>query len=337
MFILAVIIGAFILYHFLPERIEEPEKADPKPRYVAVRETDTDWRSEFHANTESPAEIAFIDAMIDAFDLRPNYGALFSTNLRLDLQVEQGRFRTDFMVNRWLVVEIDGAAWHSSAEARSRDASRDQYFESLGYTVLRIPARVALYDAAETIRRVRAAVAIGKRSMPDAVRPARRSGLQRMAQTGSSIMQAIDNVNEYTRQARIVDPALLPAQSTFDRERKIIESALFNAREKRIEKDAGGCSNVDYRTRQQLDLERLINKYEYPSNFGYESPRFPEAPSASGEYADVIARRYQGICELREEFFERTRRKLSGNNVLKEDTLTILRGMNHNELARLIA
>lgn len=337
MVILAVVIGAFVLYHFLPERVEEPERADPKPRYVAVRDTDGDWQSEFRANTESPAEIAFMDAVIEAFNLRPRYGALFSDTLRLDLQVEQGRFRADFMLNQWLVVEIDGAAWHSSAEARARDAARDSYFESLGYTVLRIPARVALYDAAETILRVRAALAIGKRTMPEFVRPVPRTGLQRMAQTGSSIMRAIDHANEYARQSSVVDPALLPAKSTFELERKIIESAIFNARELRIEKDAGGSRNVDYRTRQQLDLERLINKYERPGYCAYNPPRFPDAPQANGEYADIIAQRYIGICELRNEFFERTRRRLSSDHVLKDDTLQMLRGNNQIDLAHLIA
>lgn len=78
--------------------------------------------------------------MIEAYQLAPRFGSLVGKDLKLDFQVEEGRYRADFLANDWLVIEIDGAAWHSSPEAQARDQLRDTYFEGLGYTVLRIPA-----------------------------------------------------------------------------------------------------------------------------------------------------------------------------------------------------
>jgi very-short-patch-repair endonuclease len=104
---------------------------------------------------DSPAEDAFLDAMAKAFDLRPADRCFRGNGLTLRMQVSVLRYRLDFLVDDTLVVEIDGAEWHSSLEAMARDHTRDKNLDELGYTVLRIPAKIALYDPDEAVRRVR--------------------------------------------------------------------------------------------------------------------------------------------------------------------------------------
>lgn len=124
-------------------------------RFPLISEADADWLQQVRNCTESPAEIAFLDAMVDAFKLVPRGRLLCGGNLTLRMQVEIQRYRLDFLVDETLVVEIDGAAWHSSDEAVERDRRRDAFLSEQGYTVLRIPARIALYQPAEAVRMVR--------------------------------------------------------------------------------------------------------------------------------------------------------------------------------------
>jgi len=117
---------------------------------------------------ESPAEEAFLDAMVEAFDLKTGPGAIEGRGLRLRNQVGMGQFRihqsstswqyrADFLIDERLVVEVDGAAYHSSSEAVERDRKRDSDFKREGYSVLRIPALVVFQNPKEAIRRVRSA------------------------------------------------------------------------------------------------------------------------------------------------------------------------------------
>jgi very-short-patch-repair endonuclease len=62
---------------------------------------------------------------------------------------------------RWpdqrLVVEADGAAWHSTQLAREDDAERQALLEAHGERVLRVTWAQALAEPAKTLARLRAA------------------------------------------------------------------------------------------------------------------------------------------------------------------------------------
>jgi very-short-patch-repair endonuclease len=114
---------------------------------------------------ESPAETAFLDAMVSAYALQTGPGAIEGRGLRLRNQISMGRlnihkwhassqYRADFLVDEKLVVEIDGVAFHSSPEAIARDQQRDADMRREGYTVLRIPAQVVFQNSGETVKRV---------------------------------------------------------------------------------------------------------------------------------------------------------------------------------------
>lgn len=115
-------------------------------------------KAQFRRTSESPAEEAFFDAMQKHFNLEVRNGKLVGNeSISLDMQIEVLRYRLDFLVDKRLVVEIDGAAWHSSPDAVARDQSRDAELHAAGYQILRIPAKVVFNNPQEAIARVQQA------------------------------------------------------------------------------------------------------------------------------------------------------------------------------------
>ena len=80
---------------------------------------------DFRQCCDSPAEVAFLDIMVQHYELKP--------------------------VDECLIVEIDGAAYHTSKEAVARDTRRDKYIRRQGFRILRIPAKYPLYRSVATI------------------------------------------------------------------------------------------------------------------------------------------------------------------------------------------
>lgn len=333
--LLALLILMAVVYHFRsPER---PKRADPKPRWVSANVADSEWRSKFHAMCESPAEVAFVDALIDGFGLIPRYGALFSETLRIDLQVEQDHYRADFMANRWLVIEVDGAAWHGSEEAKARDAMRDRYFESLGYTVLRIPAKAALTKPAEAVRSVQEALAVGQRKV---VEPLPKNGFERLAETGSLVLYAIGEINDSTARLREEKRTLTPAQNVFDLEKKVIEQAIGSA-ENRLHiyayLDTDELRNSFEKFSAKLN-QRLaeFEKFDPTRTGQVVVPVFPVSVTATGLHADEINRKFALIQEDRQKFLRVIQQKLEGNVELKKRVVENLHQVGCAPLASLI-
>ncbi|MFV0677773.1 endonuclease domain-containing protein [Variovorax sp. tm] len=119
---------------------------------------DEDWLTFFCTGCESPAEEAFVRAMVEEYDLQPNNGKLCAPGLTLEMQVELRNYRYDFIVNGKQIVEVDGATYHSSPEQVERDRVRDEISVELGYRVLRIPASIVFVIPKEAVRRVQAAL-----------------------------------------------------------------------------------------------------------------------------------------------------------------------------------
>ena len=65
-----------------------------------------------------------------------------------------GRYVVDFHLSAWdLVVECDGAYWHSGPERQARDDARDAYLRRLGCRVVRLPEAAIKADARQALRR----------------------------------------------------------------------------------------------------------------------------------------------------------------------------------------
>ena len=133
------------------------------PDHRTVTAADPRWRASFLAACESPAETEFVEAMVSVCRLTPHKGRLRSPEMSMEMQVPIGRYRADFVVDGWLVVEIDGAAYHSSPQAVARDRERDRYMADIGLTVLRIPAKTVFRTPVVAVRRVRSALGAGRR------------------------------------------------------------------------------------------------------------------------------------------------------------------------------
>ena len=157
-------VGGAIIWSIYSDIVEAParraQEAEVKARLNAPVAAD-----KMRIWCESPAETAFFDAMVAAYDLRSGPGAIEGRGLRLRNQVGMGelrifgnhaenQYRADFLVDERLVIEIDGASYHSSPEAVARDRKRDADMMREGYSVLRIPAQVVFNTPNEAVKRV---------------------------------------------------------------------------------------------------------------------------------------------------------------------------------------
>ncbi|TLP44918.1 DUF559 domain-containing protein [Cohaesibacter sp. CAU 1516] len=149
----------------------------PSNELDTLTSDDEDWQRHFRRCCESPAEVAFLDAMVAAFNLMPEKGRLRGEGLTLQMQVPVLNYRLDFLIDDGLIVEVDGAKWHSTPEAIERDAERDKALAREGYEILRIPAKVTLYNPEDAIKQVSYA---------------RSAWLDRKAQARSSRAQGLD-------------------------------------------------------------------------------------------------------------------------------------------------
>lgn len=137
-----------------PTKPEDNPFFDPK----LVSSSDPTWRELWLGLCESPAEAGFLIAVIENYGLSPFSGKLVGSGLSFDMQVKMDPYRVDFLANDRLVVEIDGAAYHSSPEEVARDAERDEILSSRGYSILRIPAKVVFASPKIAVSRLRAAL-----------------------------------------------------------------------------------------------------------------------------------------------------------------------------------
>lgn len=312
MWIAIFLVACFVLWHFLPPA-KPPE---PSPEYridLRARAEDAKWRSVIEEQSESPAETAFVDAMIEAYHLLPRLGSLVGQGLKLDFQVKEGPYRVDFLADGWLVIEIDGAAWHSSPEAQVRDRQRDEFLENLGYTVVRIPAKVVFNNPAEAVRRVRSALAVGKREIETAPRM---SGFQRLGQTLSTIQAGVADANRRTT----VELAVKEAKNVFSLEKQVVESALAAARRRQENDDwcARDPTRKQYFDEALSDLRRALAEQDDQAVHSKQQEAKTEIPifrTPSTHWDDeinsAILVRFERLSSERNKYFSAVRNDLS--------------------------
>lgn len=159
--------GAALVAWGLYSDLTAPKQQTSVTRWT-VSPADPDWKGYFLRACDSPAETAFLEAIIRAYDLKPDKGMLKGGSLTLDLQHGVGphtpfpKYRLDFLANGWLDIEIDGAEFHSSEEAIAQDKARDEFMRARGCDVLRVPAKVVFTSPQEAVRQVREKIASGK-------------------------------------------------------------------------------------------------------------------------------------------------------------------------------
>lgn len=159
-----LVVGGLIAWSVYSDIKDEPERKRQEAE-IQARLKRPIAVEDMRRSCESPAEEAFFDAMVSAYSMTAGPGCIAGDGIQLRTQIGLGRlkigrnsawseFRGDFLVDEKLVVEIDGATWHGSPDAKARDDARDKVIHSNGYTVLRIPASVVFNTPAEAVRRV---------------------------------------------------------------------------------------------------------------------------------------------------------------------------------------
>lgn len=337
--LLGLLVAVFVVWHFLPDA--KPPR--PSPRFkndLGASADDPQWRKFFEEHCESPAETAFLTAMIDAHELLPESGSLRSQDLKLDLQVQEGGYRVDFLANEWLVIEIDGAAYHSSEDAKERDRQRDSYFEYLGYSVLRVPAKIVFTDPEEAIRRVASALAAGRRSL---VPPEQASGFERLGNTMSGLGQAMEEINANVSRQRAINAALDNPRQTFSFEKTIIDSAIASAvSQMKIELYVGGSAEKrETFDRHSAELAAALGRYDAENSVpnatrlgpGKTAIQFLPPPSHEDAGLDAsIKTAYSQIEKERMRYLEETQKRIRSDPQLGQLIKDALSRMNYPEI-----
>jgi very-short-patch-repair endonuclease len=311
---------AYTTYQAFPDPEPDTPESMYRPRQSTVTVDDPDWREFFFEACESPAETAFLEAMISGYGLTPDNGILVGPGIELDTQTEYKPYRLDFLVNKWLVVEVDGAAWHSSAEAIERDGIRDEFFKAKGFAVLRIPAKVVFQTPSEAVGRVRAAIARGR--PPQKV--VAQTPVVSVAKTFTNSMNAfgkfLEDTDDYVRKAKAMQEGLGPANKTFDTERMVVDAGLEIAR-KSVDLEERFASNPDMRKRceEALAEYKALSRNERRKPAANEAPKITILPMSwppmhpDKELATKILEEYFSIVDDRKRYFDDVRRQLAND------------------------
>ncbi|MEB2848108.1 DUF559 domain-containing protein [Endobacterium cereale] len=308
---------AYATYQAFPD----PDPITPermyRPRQSTVTADDPEWREYFLATCESPAETAFLEAMIKGYDLKPDNGILVAPGFELDMQTEYKPYRLDFLVNRWLVVEVDGAEWHSSPGAVERDGIRDEFFKGKGFSVLRIPAKVVFRTPTEAVGRVRATIANGRPPQKVEVQAPVISVAKTFTNSVNSVGKFFDHIDAHVKKALTIDKAMESARKSFETEKTMIESALDVAK-RTVALDAELAADPNLQKHfyaAQANLEEIMqrvrpNKSETETAIIIAPIVVPETHS-DPQIAAAILECYFDLLKDRKRYFDDARRQIS--------------------------
>lgn len=312
MFFVFAAFMAWLTWYQLKNPYEERLRIGSGRRPIVAAD-DADWKKRFLEACDSPAEEAFLSTMTQHFSLRPFLGLLKGGGLTLELQVQIDCFRVDFLANEWLVIEVDGAAWHSSPEAMKRDAERDNCLGEHGYQVLRLPAKLVFDHPGEAVRRVEGALQAGKPQLLERAKPA-----VNFSKAIADIVTYIDETNDCVRRTQEVEKTLRPARDVIDTERMLLDGALEHAL---LEIEIGHLRGKSKEHARHYDknhalLSAALNQYEKTNGTKRQSPQpihlmpllRPPAHS-DGHTHEAVQATFDQLLSDRERFFAEVREK----------------------------
>lgn len=278
-----LLIAGFTAFTAYSELTHKPESVPEAKTWRNATEVD-DWISLYHAGCESPAETAFLDALIAEYDLKPDNGVLKSPDLVIEIQFECMRYRFDFLANGSHIIEIDGAAWHSSPEQVERDRLRDEASRSAGFEVLRIPAKVVFNTPKEAIRRVREALNLSdfpvqqRGKVVEIEKP--KSFLQHTNAMFKGITEGLDEINRYVDQAARKRQALSEFESAIALESKLLDMAeesanMYVERARRLKKLPLSVRE-SIRVQTDIDIKKLRAMFDDNPTPNVNWPELPD-------------------------------------------------------------
>lgn len=308
---------AYTTYNAFPDPEPDTPENMYRPRQSTVTADDPEWREYFNNACESPAETAFLEAMINGYGLKPDNGILVGSGIELDMQTEYKPYRLDFLVNRWLVVEVDGAAWHSSPEAVERDGIRDDFFKAKGFSVLRIPAKTVFNTPTKAVDMVRTAIAHGRPPQKVVVKSPPISVAKTFTNSMNSFGQFLDHVDAHVTKAKAIQEAMGPSKQTFETEKIVIDSALETAK-KAVDLEARLAADPNLRKHfdaAHADFEEIMQsvrsgKPDRETTIKIEPMGFP-GTHPDPEIGAVILESYFTLMDDRKRYFDNARKRIS--------------------------
>jgi len=314
---------AYTTYSAFPDPEPDTPENMYRPRQSTVTADNPDWREYFLTACESPAETAFLEAMINGYGLKPDNGILIAAGIEMDMQTEYKPYRLDFLINKWLVVEVDGAAWHSSSEAVERDGIRDEFFKAKGFSVLRIPAKTVFQTPTKAVDMVRAAIARGRPPQKVVVKSPPISVAKTFTNSAKSVGKFLDDLDAHVTKATAIDKAIGPAKQAFSTEKTVVDSAMKTARQA---VDLEAQLSADPNLRKHFDathaeLEELIqstkakyvrDKPEAPTTITISPITRPESHPDSNINAAILLA-YLNLTGDRARYFNDVRAQISND------------------------
>lgn len=351
-------LAAFIAYSVFSDLRGEPNKRSDSPAQDAwtlqnrkdwtfITAKTVDWKRKLcDAICESPAETDFLIAMISSYQLLPDRETLKGGGLELKLQVPIYRYRVDFLANEYLVVEIDGAAYHSSPEAVEKDRIRDAFLTHKGYAVLRIPAKVVFNSPSEAVERVRCAISnLAHERNIRAEEEVRAKALNPPPTFFGALGQAIADSSQFMDRAFVLQKTEAAFNETFGQERVVIEKAIELAKiriniELRLSRSDQRTKQIYFESLKQVDeatgsSRSLQSNRPSPQPLKIPALRPPDLGS-DPKYSTAIKEMYSGLLEKRLQFFNDIRKTLEQDNELANRVKKALRDWNCDDLWQLI-
>jgi very-short-patch-repair endonuclease len=329
-----VLFAILLAYSIYSSRRNAPKEVLPS-WLVATSET-VNWQDLFKGRCESPAETEFLNAIISSYQLIPERGILKGGGLELQLQIPIGHYRADFLVNKHLVVEIDGAAYHSSPEAIEKDRIRDEFLIKSGYVVVRIPAKLVFNSPSDAVQRVRSAISDlaherGIRAQ-EAARGATVSKSDPPRTFFGSLGQAPADASDAMDRALVFQKAKEAFNQASSSEVHTIECAMKLAKQRM---EIAAWRRKDPRS-EELYLESLK---QLRAGIGLTAPshslvtispfRLPEIDS-DPKYSASLKEMYSALMEERLQYFNDIRRTLEKDSELAKHVEEALKCFVHN-------
>lgn len=282
----------------------------PPTNWRDVRADDIDWLDKVCVGCESPAEEQFLRAMVRAFDLRPDSGKLHSPALTLEIQVKVGSYRFDFLANGRQVIEIDGAAWHSSPEQLARDRLRDAFSVEEGYMVLCIPAKMVFSTPDKAIAQVKAALVTTPR-YTHPVRPKAVVPRKTFSQHLGAVANGVAALDRYVTVASVKQKALSDFKLALSNEKILLEGLVMNT-EREIKLDAMPPEQRkifdDFRAELEADAKDKVSTSR-DDLYQWRAIVRP-APQEDAEIQGQIEREYQDEMDKRSSWLSDARMTL---------------------------
>lgn len=293
-------------------------------RLALVSADTANWLDSYLAECESPAEEAFLRAIVSEYGLLPSKGMLTSPDLALQMQIDKGPYRVDFLGNDWLVIEIDGDEYHASPEQIERDAVRDKYLASRGYTVLRIAAKALFQQPKSAVASVRSALAVGRQQdatpqiQPQASEPSApppTSVLSAFSRGLEVVAEGAKRINEFADRQQAIQSANSVARMIFYEEKVSINSALEIAKS-RLSVEKYMTDNPDQHEEMIGIREALRSALKDPDSKAAENVKVAIAKITkptdhpNPEINEIIQRNHSALMEERAAYFATVREQM---------------------------